>query len=230
MVGNAASQFAFKADGPLRIIGVGNGDPGSHEADRPVERHSFTPLARWRTLALDAADSPAARAAVAAQADLNPWRDPAQWLPPEQQPPATPYLALRGEFTRADLAARQSALLFIDQLDPAQQVYVNGRRVVAQLVDGSLAVPLAGLALEANNSLSYVLPTPPDGVSGLADRSAGGTRWGSLRVSTAADPWQRKLFNGWAQVIVQSTGAKGTATLSATTPGMAPAVLGFTLE
>lgn len=245
LVPTASDRVDFAVSGPLRIIGMGNGDPGSHETDRPAERHTFFPLSGWRTLALkgpdvaaalsqnaDAADAADAAGAadVAGAASLARWRDPAQWLPPERQPASTPYVVLRGQVARPALAEGQSAMLFIDQLDPLQQVYVNGQLVTTQTVDGSLAAPLDAALLRDQNSLAYVLPTPPDGVAGMYDRSAGTGRWGGVRVTTPAAPWQRSLFNGWAQVIVQSTGEPGVGTLSATAAGLAPASVRFELR
>jgi beta-galactosidase len=37
----------------------------------------------------------------------------------------------------------------------------------------------------------------------------------TLRTTTPAAPWQRSVFNGHAQVILQSTGTPGRATLRA---------------
>ncbi|WP_165390705.1 hypothetical protein [Pseudoduganella lutea] len=44
LVPTASDRVDFAVSGPLRIIGVGNGDPGALEADRPAERHAFVPL------------------------------------------------------------------------------------------------------------------------------------------------------------------------------------------
>jgi len=41
---------------------------------------------------------------------------------------------------------------------------------------------------------------------------------------TAVPPWSRSLFNGLAQVIVQSTRAAGEIKLTATADGLAPAM------
>jgi beta-galactosidase len=35
MVPTAGNKLSFKLSGPGKIIGVGNGDPGCHEADKP---------------------------------------------------------------------------------------------------------------------------------------------------------------------------------------------------
>lgn len=222
IVPTAGELVDFETTGPLRIIGVGNGDPGSHEADHPVDRHAFLPLGGWRTLGLSSRE---AGTALDDAADLSSWRDPQRWLPPEQEPARTPYVVLRGTFPRPQVAPGQLAVLFIDQLDPEQRVYVNGKAVVPSTIDGSLAIALDGLALKDENSLAYVAATPPDGVPGMAERSASGRKWGSVRVTTKAGPWQRTVFNGWAQVIVQATGQSGPATLTARSKGLAPATL-----
>ena len=103
--------------------------------------------------------------------------------------------------------------------------YVNGRAVEATPVDGGLMIALEGAQLNDTNSLTYVVATPKDGVQGMFDRSVGTSKWGVLRVTAPAAPWQRRVFNGWAQVIVQSTGQAGDASLTARAPGLAPATI-----
>ena len=46
LVPTASDRVDFAVSGPLRIIGVGNGDPGSHEADKANERKLFNGLAQ----------------------------------------------------------------------------------------------------------------------------------------------------------------------------------------
>ena len=45
-----------------------------------------------------------------------------------------------------------------------------------------------------------------------------------------SEKWQRKLFNGLAQVIIQSTGAAGEIQLTAESEGLKPAVLKITTK
>ena len=108
-----------------------------------------------------------------------------------------------------------------------QQVYVNGRKVTPATVDGALVVELALANLAESNSLTYVLSTPEGGVERLVKNSADTSRWGLLRAATGAGPWQRQVFNGWAQVIVQSTGKPGQASLRATSDKVAPSTIRF---
>jgi alanyl-tRNA synthetase len=51
-----------------------------------------------------------------------------------------------------------------------------------------------------------------------------------LRVETVPPPWSRRLFNGFAQLIVQSTGTPGPIRITATAPGLLPAELTVTAK
>ena len=47
----ADNLVSFTLDGPGKIIGVGNGDPSSHEADKYVESVSAVHIFDWKTIA-----------------------------------------------------------------------------------------------------------------------------------------------------------------------------------
>jgi beta-galactosidase len=52
----AGNLVSFSLTGPGRIIGVGNGDPASHEPDKYIETVRAIPVAKWRTRSIDARD------------------------------------------------------------------------------------------------------------------------------------------------------------------------------
>lgn len=56
-------------------------------------------------------------------------------------------------------------------------------------------------------------------------RRGGGNNTCSIQILTPAEPWKRKVFNGLAQVIVQSTGKSGIITLKVASLGLIPTVL-----
>lgn len=227
IVPTASDLVGFETTGPLRILGVGNGDPNSHEADCPADRHTYQNVGGWRSLAVDAIEGRAEW--IGHGVDTSGWRDPMQWMPPEAQPPLTAGVVLYGRFDRPMTKAGDKIALFIDQLSPDQKIYVNGDLVSAQTVDGALRVELEAAQLKDINSLAYVLPTPEGGIPGMADRSVGGSKWGAVRATQNAAPWQRSVFNGWAQVIVQSTGTPGRATLQATAERLKSSVATFNI-
>ena len=216
----------FATQGPIRIIGVGNGDPGSHEPDKVAERYRYLRLNNWHSLAVDDGTPLPDLKAV----DTSSWRDPFQWLPPEKQPPVTKTLVLRGEFARPDLAPGESLNLFVPNLGAGQTVYVNGEPAITTATDGGDNVTLDPARLKDVNSLTYVFDTPTGGVPKLADASQNGVNWAILKVVTPAAAWQRHLFSGYAAVLVQATDASGTGTLTATADGMAPARVVLTTQ
>ena len=66
----ADNEIGFTLDGPARIIGVGNGDPASHEPDRMVDRVSTQPVVDWR---MHAVDDTAPSSAMAFDFDDSAW-------------------------------------------------------------------------------------------------------------------------------------------------------------
>jgi beta-galactosidase len=46
VVPDADNLLRFEVKGPGKIIGVGNGDPSSHESDKASERHAFNGCAQ----------------------------------------------------------------------------------------------------------------------------------------------------------------------------------------
>jgi beta-galactosidase len=227
IVPTADQTVSFEAEGPIRIIGVGNGDPGSHEADHPAVRYRYAALTNWRTLALNAIDD---RSAAGASVDLSRWRDPFRWLPPEKQPPATEALAVRGEFAAPELEKGQSLQLFLARLADKQTVWLNGTEVFPTSQDGGLVLDVDLSSLRATNSLTFIIKTPLGGVPKVADDAQGGFNWATLRISTPPAPWQRSAFGGYAQVIVQSVGAPGRGIVHATSPGLRDASFTLKLE
>ncbi len=223
----ASNLVTFDASGPIRIIGMGNGDPGSHEADKVADRYEFQLLSKWRSLAVDSIEN---RPEVAADVDTSNWRDPMRWLPAEKQPPATPGLILRGQFVKPELKEGDKVSLFVANLSPDQKIYLNGTEIQGEAVAGGSRIQLDVPSLQPVNSVTYVFSTPKGGVPVLVDASVGESVWGSLRIEHPAAPWQRSVFGGWAQVIVQSTDGVGQGTLRASSTGLTSAAVSFDVK
>ncbi|WP_343639931.1 beta-galactosidase GalA [Roseateles sp.] len=217
VVPTASQRIGFEVEGAARLIGMGNGDPGSHEADKPAERHRFVPLGDWGHRGID---RPEDAAALIADANAQAWREPFGWVPPEQQPADRAWNIVRATFPRPTTVASERSTLFIGDLGPGQQVYVNGQAVTPRLDQGLGVVDLDPAQWRDRNTLVLVFPTPAGGLRAMTDNAQGGKRWVTLRVTTPAAPWERRVFNGQAQVLLQSTGARGPATLRARGEGL----------
>ncbi len=218
-VPTASQRISFEVSGPARLIGMGNGDPGSHEADKPAEFHRYATLDRWRLQGVARQDD---AAALLAGADADKGRDPFAWLPPEKQPADSAWNVVHASFARPAAAAGRAAL-FVSDIAPGQQVYLNGKAQTPRREDGMSVIDLDPAQLSDVNTLTLAFATPAGGTRKLFDDAQGGRRWVTLRTTTSTGSWQRSVFNGHAQVILQSTGSPGRATLRAVSEGLAPA-------
>lgn len=220
VVPTAHQRIRFETTGPARLVGMGNGDPSSHEADKPAELYRYAGANRWRYRGIARAEDAAALMADAGSAG---WRDPFAWIPPEQQPLDAAWHLLQARFTRG-AAPGQRQQLFIGDVAPGARFFVDGQPVTPRQEAGMGVVELpAGGAAEV--TLSAVFPTPAGGTRALFDAAQSGRRWATLRLTTPAAPWQRSVFNGQAQVILQSVGQAGRASLRASGHGLAGAEL-----
>jgi beta-galactosidase len=217
IVPTAQHRVRFEVEGAARLIGMGNGDPGSHEADKPAELHRYAAAGGWRHKTF--AQQQDAEALVADTGTAG-WRDPFAWVPPDQQPADGAWNVVRAVFARPAMAAGDRLVLFVGDIAPGQQVTLNGRAVAPRREAGMGAVDLDPTQLSDSNTLGIAFATPPGGLRKLFDEAQAGRRWVLLRRTTPAAPWQRSVFNGHAQVILQSTGTAGRATLRASGDGL----------
>lgn len=216
-VPTAQNRLRFEVEGAARLIGMGNGDPGSHEADKPAELHRYTAASGWRYQTFAQQQE---AAALLADTGTAGWRDPFAWVPPDQQPADGAWNVVRAVFSRPVMAPGDHLVLFVGDIVPGQQVSLNGRAVTPRREAGMGAIDLDPAQLADSNTISIAFATPPGGLRKLFDEALAGRRWLTLRSTTPAAPWQRSVFNGHAQVILQSTGTAGRATLRASGDGL----------
>ena len=217
-VPTAGQRLSFDVGGPARLIGMGNGDPGSHEADKPSDHHRYAAATGWQHQG--AARQEDAAALLVDRGTATGWRDAFAWVPPEQQQPDSAWNVVRASFARPVAVEGDRLVLFIGDVAPGQQVLLNGRAVMPRREDGMGAVDLDPAQLADSNTVAIVFATPAGGTRKVFDEAQGGKRWITLRTSTPAGPWQRSVFNGHAQVVLQSTGTPGRATLRARGAGL----------
>jgi beta-galactosidase len=213
-VPTASNRIAFETTGPVRLIGMGNGDPGSHEVDKPAELHRYAAATGWRHRALA---RPEDAAPLLADTGSTGWRDPYAWIPMEQQPADAAWNLVTATLDRK-VPAGQRLVLLLGEVAPGVRYFLDGRPITPRPEAGLGAVDVEPSDTPAQ--LAAVFPTPERGTRALFEGSQSGRRWVTLRSTTPAAPWQRSLFNGHAQVILQSTGETGRATLRAVGDGI----------
>jgi beta-galactosidase len=221
-VPTANNEITFTLSGPGKIIGVGNGDPGSHEPDRYFETIEQVKIENLKMRKVEnKPDVPE----IADNHEDNwtmPFKQQQKYM--EKDKDSMKINAIRGTFTLAKFTNATEINLFPKNLCLQQSIYVNGH-LIAKDIDAKSPAPKYTLdhanLLEGKNVI--VIVGPP-----LVKRNAWedlNTNPGLLQVINPAGDWKRALFNGLAQVIVKSTKEAGQLILTANGDGLKPAAV-----
>jgi beta-galactosidase len=231
MVPTAGNAITFEIAGPGKIIGVGNGDPSSHEPDQFVEKVNSIPITGWRMQAVEnATNGPE----VGFDFDDSDWRKVfnGDGGGRGNNGPTARITVYRGSFESPQNANGATCALELRSLGGAQSVYLNGRPV-AENVSRTTAnheFDLPAGALRPGKNVIAIVDELRTGGRINRGRGANQSSPGLIRVTTPAGNWKRSLFGGLAQVIVRSTGLPGEITLTAKSPGLADGVLKLSAE
>jgi beta-galactosidase len=222
----ASNKINFELSGPGRIIGVGNGDPSCHEPDQfiTVAPVHTQPVDGWCWQKI----SDAYAANLPEEAETF---DDAGWQKVDVRAstgPLDPHenAAFRThvDLTAADLTASAIGLDF-NRIDNDAMVYVNGHKV------GETRDWQTPASFDVKSALH-----PGDNIIAVAIANWGGpggiTKGVNLQFEGKAPPadWQRSVFNGLAQIIVQSTQQPGEIKLTAHADGLTPQTLPLTVQ
>jgi beta-galactosidase len=214
LVPTADSLVHFEVSGG-RIIGVGNGDPSSHEPEEFVEDVRQVPVEDWKgRIAPAGTDSPGAADLLKPLPLLGRWK--------AVMPQGGEVYELSAAFTLASIAAGDHWELALPSLGRQTSLWLNGH-LLAKNLDTSAKGPsykLESSELKAGSNLIQLIVTPfGDGSNHIPES----TRLGALKVSTPPAPWQRGLFNGLAEVLVQAGTGHGPIRLTATADNLSAA-------
>jgi len=223
MVPTAGNLVTFDISGPGRIIGVGNGDPSSHEPDRYVETVRALPMANWRMKAVDTETN---LAEVAFDFDDADWKTAFDGNSDTNEP--AHIIVYRATFDGPRDTAGASFTLMLRRLGHPQLVYLNGQPIPGNMSreNAEMEIKLrANVFRHGKNVIAIVATT-----SGYGRRSRDGENGKAIspaliRMTIPPAPWQRSLFSGLAQVILQSTRQPGDITLTAKSPGLTDGIL-----
>ncbi|WED64268.1 beta-galactosidase GalA [Synoicihabitans lomoniglobus] len=198
------------------IIGVGNGDPGSHEPDRFIPTDTFLTINDWLGRI-----APADTTAPADPATLAPMRSLGAWR--ATVPQNGEFYDLTGTFNLAALPADATYDLYLPSIGRTCTVWLNGAEL-ARNVDTTSAGPMIALTraqLAPGSNRIQLFVTAFDGDTRIPERDD----LGLVRLRTPAPSPARYLFNGLAQVIVAADAPTGPVSLRASAAGLAPAEL-----
>ena len=209
-VPDAANLVSFDISGPARIIGVGNGDPTSLEPDQFVPQYKRIKPGNWKAHKAEGID---VDEAVRAEFDAVSWEAAFQTkgLEPGSQPELTVY---KGSFTLIQEDIKGQVTWLFNSIATGQSVYLNGQLIAKSLSDSynrlSLRFDPAMLKVGDNHLVILGYPLVKQNIWDEMN-----TDPGEILIYHAAPQWQRKTFNGLAQVIIQSDGEPGDIVLKA---------------
>jgi beta-galactosidase len=221
----AANEVAFSIAGPGKIIGVGNGDPSSHEPDQFVETVRSLPITNWHQKPVDGTNN---EPETAADFDDSGWRSAFGARDDENRNGDSQPVVYRGSFDLPQDSSGATMALLLRGLGERQSVFLNGKPLAENVssADAAREIAIPAEALRPGKNVIAILATPAANRDRKHDderKKAGSPA--RIRVTVPAGEWKRSLFSGLAQVIVQSTGQPGEITLTAKSPGVAGGVL-----
>jgi beta-galactosidase len=213
VVPTAGNEISFVLHGQGKIIGVGNGDPSSHEPDQFLDTTRPELISQLKMAFIaDKENFPQ----VAYDFNDSNWADFKQAV--EVNTPKTDNLiAVRGSFQLPAIRDDMKITLFTKSISDNQSIYVNGHLISAGLKrnapNQNFKLDL-GILKEGKNVYAVV------GTSLVVRRQYEELNAdpGAVQVFIPANDWKRKVFNGLAQIIVQSLQQPGDMTLAATSP------------
>ncbi len=221
-VPTANNEVVFAIEGPGRIIGVGNGDPSSHEPDQYIESVSQV---RIENLKMQTVDGPENRPEVAFDFNDSNWqafKQPTEYNKEAKSPEKV--IVIRGVFNLQKFTDDTKITLLSKSLCEEQAVYVNGHRIVQNIKRDASGqkYTLDHAVLRPGKNIYVVVGTQLTKKSQWENLN---TDPGIIQVIVPVGTWKRGVFNGLAQVIVQSTRQPGKITLTATSQGLSKAEL-----
>jgi beta-galactosidase len=222
MVPTADNHISFTLGGPGKIIGVGNGDPTSHDPDRFFETVKAIKIQNLKELAVDNLDN---------RQEVAPGFDDSAWKPAfitsrndDWRVYKDTLLVVRGTIELPDFTDKTEVILFTKSIVEGQSIYINGHLIAAKVKRND-----PNQSFRVNHSIIK----PGINVYAVAGQRFRKThQWdepntdpGLVQVISPSLQWERKLFNGLAQVIVQSTKQPGELMLKATAEGLQQTVI-----
>jgi beta-galactosidase len=215
-VPDATDEITFSITGPGKIIGVGNGNPSSLEADKYLETIKVAAIENLKEKIVDNINT---------VAEIAGTYDDKQWQPAFKDDRTKEFgekakaVVYRGNFNLPAIKANDVVSFFYNSLGKEQSIYVNGKQIAANILKsekGNTYILDAALLQQGNNTIA-ITATPL-----LKNQS-----WdvinmnpGLFQIVTPAAPYKRKLFSGLAQVMVQATGDAGEIIITANANGL----------
>jgi beta-galactosidase len=187
----ANDEISFSIKGG-KILGVGNGDPTSLESDQFIDDISFSAITNFMEQKGESSSLPKEMTNY----DESKWTEAFKERDYKKQ--ATSYI-YKGEFELKNNASTNVVSFFYKKIGVETVVFVNGKKVEPSSEDPQKYILNTAILKEGKNTI-HIAATP---LQKVKDWDVMNTDPGIIQVITPAAYWKRKLFNGYAQIIIQ---------------------------
>ncbi|TDO83124.1 beta-galactosidase [Flavobacterium chryseum] len=208
-VPTANNELTFAIKGG-KILGVGNGNPTSLEKDQFFEETELVAITNFEEKKLASAELP-----NQTSDSENNWKEAFKDRDYKNQAPAYVY---RGKFDLKNNSKTNTVNFFYKKIGVNAVVFVNGNKIAPSAEDPEKYVFNAAVLKQGANTIQIIAPP----LQKVKEWDVMNTDPGIIQVITPSEPWKRKLFNGYAQIIIQKDENAVEAVLSASAKGLKP--------
>jgi len=218
-VPTADNNITFSVKQGGKIIGVGNGDPTSLEKDKFIDDIKLLGITDFKEQALTISDLPNQLPVLAEDKWKEAFKD-------RDYKNLAPAYAYRGTFILDTIAKDAVMSFFYQKIGVDAVLFINGIKITASSEDSQKYVLDAKLLTQGANSIS-IIATP---VHKVRDWDVINANPGTIQVITPSEPWSRKLFSGYAQVIIETDGSGKEIILNATAKYIKPGTINIKVK
>jgi len=211
-VPTADNEITFDIKGG-KILGVGNGNPTSLEKDQFIADLKLVPITDFEEQKGKTAD-------LSLQSDYpeNEWISAFKDRDYKNQAPSYIY---RGNFELTSVSEKNQVNFFYKKIGTATEVYINGNKINPSKEDPQRYILDTKLLKQGENSVN-IITTP---LQKIKDWDVMNTDPGIIQVIIPAENWKRKLFNGYAQIIIEKENSTKEVVLTASAKGLKNATM-----
>ncbi|MHA3789926.1 beta-galactosidase GalA [Flavobacterium hauense] len=204
----AENEITFDVKGG-RIIGVGNGNPTSIEKDKFIDDISLVTITGLQEQALTTTELPQQLPSYPEDA----WKEAFKGRDYKNLAPSYAY---RGQFDLSTMQESDVVTFYYQKIGVEAVIFVNGTRVLTSEHDAQKYVLNSKVLKQGVNTLS-IIATP---IHKIRDWDVINSDPGVIQVVRPAEQWKRKLFNGYAQLLIQPDGSNKQIIVTAMSKGL----------
>ncbi|KIO52006.1 beta-galactosidase GalA [Flavobacterium hibernum] len=197
-----------------KILGVGNGDPTSLENDQFIDEITLASITNLQEQKLSATELPQ-ELPTYLEKDWN-----TAFKDRDYKNQAKSYV-YRGEFDLKENSKNNIVNFFYKKIGVETLVFINGNRVNSSIEDVQKYILSSAILKEGKNTI-YIITKP---LQKIKDWDVMNTDLGIIQIVKPSEPWKRKLFNGYAQIIIQKEEKGKDVILSVSAKGLKAGVL-----